>query len=395
MHAEHGLEPPSASAGAVETKRFALLLPDLAGGGAERVALAIASYLLERGHRVDLVLVQRRGELLKLVPTGARVIDLGQDRMRASIPPLIAYFRREQPDGLQAFMWPLTIVAVIAHRLARSKVRLILADHGTLSKEYARFPGSLMLRSTLRAFYPHAHARIAVSHGAAADMARVSGLPRQAFEVIPNPVMLPTTSITDPTVEALWGSCRERILSVGGLKPVKNHALLLTAFARLRQKRPAARLMILGEGDERPKLGALAKSFGIEQAVLLPGFALNPSPYLASADLFVLSSDSEASPLVLVEALNAGLRIVSTDCENGPREILEAGRFGRLAPVGDPDALAAAMDQGLAEQPRPVRQRCRAAELAAVPSLRRYEELMLGAERLTTPASLNQRLGAA
>lgn len=358
--------------------RVALLLPNLAGGGAERVALAIARDLLARGHRVDILLVEQKGELLDLVPAGARVIDLGGKRLRSVLSPLAAYFRRELPDGLQAFMWPLTIVAVLAHRLARSNSRLVLSDHGTLSKQYAGFPSSALLRSTIRFFYPLAGARVAVSHGAAADMARLSGLPPQAFEVVANPVALTKEARSDPAIERFWQGAGERILSVGNLKPVKNHALLIRAFADLRERRPGAKLVIVGEGCERPALEALVERLGLSGSVQLAGFSLDPAPFFVSADLFVLSSDSEAFGLVLVEALNAGLRIVSTDCESGPAEILDQGRFGLLAPVGDPKALARAMDAGLASEPQPERQRRRARELAGEASLRRYEELMLG-----------------
>ena len=366
------------SAPARERRRAALLLPSLAGGGAERVALAIAADLLAKGHAVDLILVERRGELLDHVPSGARVIDLGARRLRSALAPLVSYLRRERPDGLQAFMWPLTIVAVVAHRLARSKARLVLSDHGTLSKEYAGFPMSALLRLSLRGCYPLADARVAVSRGAAADMARLSGLPLETFEVLANPVLLPQEPASDASAERLWQGAAERIVSVGSLSPVKNHALLIRAFASLRERRPAARLVILGEGSERPALEQLVARLGLDGAVLLPGFVPDPAPVLASADLFALSSNSEAAPLVLVEALNAGLRIVSTNCQNGPAEMLAGGRYGLLAPVGDAEALAEAMLAGLSAEPQPERQRQRARELAGAESFARYEELMLG-----------------
>lgn len=377
MNAAAPAAMPFSSEASRRGKRMALLLPNLAGGGAERVALAIAEDLLRRGHEVDLLLVEGRGELLDLVPPGARVVDFGKERLRGAIAPLAAYLREERPHGLQAFMWPLTVVAVMAHRLARSDARLVLADHGTLSKQYPDFLRARLLRSTVRFLYPLADARVAVSRGAAGDMAALSGLPAGSFEVVTNPVQLPEPA-RDEAVEALWQGAGERLLTVGNLKAVKNHALLIRAFARLRRHRPKARLMIVGEGGERPALQALARELGVADAVLLPGFVLDPTPYFASADLFVLSSDSEASPLVLVEALNAGLRIVSTDCENGPAEILREGRFGRLVRVGDAKALARAIDRSLAEERQPERQRARAAALSGQASLRRYEELMLG-----------------
>jgi glycosyltransferase involved in cell wall biosynthesis len=109
--------------------------------------------------------------------------------------------------------------------------------------------------------------------------------------------------------------------------------------------------------------------------VILPGFAINPTAYFESADLFVLPSNHEAYPLVLIEALAAGLPIVSTD-RGGQREILGDGRFGRLVPVGNSKALAAAIARTLAEPRDPERQRTRAQELSSG-AVAQYEELLL------------------
>ena len=75
----------------------------------------------------------------------------------------------------------------------------------------------------------------------------------------------------------------------------------------------------------------------------MPGFFADPYAYLKRAALFVLASDSEALPTVLIEALALGVPAVATNCKTGPAEILQNGRYGLLVPVGDVDALAAAM----------------------------------------------------
>jgi glycosyltransferase involved in cell wall biosynthesis len=137
------------------------------------------------------------------------------------------------------------------------------------------------------------------------------------------------------------------ILGVGKLKPQKDFATLLRAFATLRAGR-AARLVILGEGEQRGELEALAQNLGIAADVALPGFVDNPFPYMARASLFVLSSRFEGLPGVLIQALACGCPAVSTDCPSGPAEILEGGRYGPLVPVGDAEGLARAMAETLA-----------------------------------------------
>ena len=132
------------------------------------------------------------------------------------------------------------------------------------------------------------------------------------------------------------------ILGVGRLTPQKDFPTLVRAFSQVRRLR-AARLVILGEGEGRAELEALADELGVKEDLALPGFQNNALSYMAHSAVFVLSSAWEGLPTVLIEALAAGTRVVSTDCPSGPREILQDGRFGALVPVGDASALARAI----------------------------------------------------
>lgn len=328
-------------------KYIAILLPNLTGGGAERVALAIAGDLIKGGHRVDLVLMEARGELLPLIPDGARVVDLESSRIIAVLPRLIRYFRNEQPDAVQAHMWPLTVVSIMAHRLARSTARLVVSGHTFLSRHMTSRTEALKLRLTTRLFYPLADARTMCSNAAADDLAELAGMERDQIEVVYNPISVPDRIAPTEEAEAAWGGGGPRIITVGNLKAVKNHALLLDAFAQLTDK--DARLMILGHGDLLPNLQQQTRQLGIAERVIFKGFVSDPWPYYASADLFVLSSDYEGFGNVLVEAMLAGLPVVSTDCPGGPNEILDGGRYGKLVPVGDAPALADAMARAVCD----------------------------------------------
>ncbi|MCZ6872143.1 MAG: glycosyltransferase, partial [bacterium] len=150
--------------------------------------------------------------------------------------------------------------------------------------------------------------------------------------------------------------CPPVLLAVGRLAKQKDFGTLLRAFARLRRSQPA-RLLILGEGPERPALETLVRELGLEQDVRLPGFVDNPYAYMARASAFVLSSLWEGLPTVLVEALFCGAPVVATDCPSGPREILRGGELGGLVPMRDPVALADSMQMALAGKiPRPTRE---------------------------------------
>jgi glycosyltransferase involved in cell wall biosynthesis len=190
---------------------------------------------------------------------------------------------------------------------------------------------------------------VAVSSGTADDLARAAKIPRERIQVIYNPVITPATDVlARQPPEHPWFAAGQPpvILGVGRLTWAKDFSTLIRAFAQVRQRRPV-RLIILGEGEERSALTALAKELGVADEVALPGFRVNALSFMANSALFVLSSASEALPTVLIEALAVGARVVSTDCPSGPREILQHGRLGSLVPVGDVAAMSAAMVDAL------------------------------------------------
>jgi glycosyltransferase involved in cell wall biosynthesis len=246
------------------------------------------------------------------------------------------------------------LIALWAARLARQATPVVVTEHDTMSRstrDQGRISRSL-LPILLRTFYPWASEVVAVSRGAADDLARASGLPRDRVQVVYNPVI--TTSILSQAQQPLdhpWFEPGQPpvILGVGRLTRQKDFPTLIRAFAEVRRRHPA-RLLILGEGVDRPALEDLIRELGLGGHAALPGFQGNAMAYMARSALFVLSSAWEGLPTVLIEALAAGTKVVSTDCPSGPREILQNGRLGALVPVGDATALASAMLAAL-EQP--------------------------------------------
>lgn len=357
--------------------RIAIVLPDLRGGGVERIRLVLAREFLERGHQVDFVLMQARGELLDEVPAECRVVDLGVARARQVVGPLRTYIRRERPDAVLAAMWPLTVIAPMT-RLWGYRGRVVVSEHCMLKLQYGAWGRAhrLALRGSLAATYRLADARVAVSSGVAEDLAALSGLARERFTVIHNPVLLGREGkVLDDPFQAWGGHRGPRLISVGSFKAQKNQALLIRAFASLARDTDAA-LVILGEGELRPELSALVRSLGLDGRVIMPGFVKDPSPWYRAADLFVLTSDNEGFGNVIVEALSCGVPVVATDCPSGPAEILENGRYGWLVPVGDADALAAAIQEALAASHDREALKRRAADFAPEIAARRYLDLL-------------------
>ena len=331
---------------------IAFFLPSLVGGGAERVVVNLMQGITERRIPVDLVLAAAEGPLLDQLPSSVRLVDLRAPRVLRSLLPLAGYLRRDRPRVLISSMGHANLVALWAGKLALGRTPIVVIEHNTLSQESQnerRLAGRIWPQ-LLRTFYPWATSVVAVSRGAADDLARTSGLPRDRIEAVYNPVITSTTTaLAGQVPDHPWFAPGQPpvVLGVGRLTRQKDFSTLLRAFAEVRRRREA-RLIILGEGEERPAIEALAHELGLAEDVALPGFRENALAYMAGSAVFALSSAWEGLPTVLIEALSAGARVVSTDCPSGPREILQEGRLGALVPVGDHAALAAAILDALA-----------------------------------------------
>ena len=333
------------------TNKVALFLPSLRGGGAERVMVNLARGFSEKGLDVDLVLAKAEGPYLSQVPPEVRVIDLHSSRVLASLPGLVRYLRREQPGALLSTLNHANIVALWAKRLAGVQTRVVVREANTesVSSVHSQSLRGRIMPFLTRCFYPWADAVIAVSQGVAEDLAKTTRLPIERIRVIYNPVVTP--ELLEKAKEPInhpWFAVGEPpvVLSVGRLTRQKDYPTLIRAFVLVHKEQPV-RLIILGEGEERPKLEALIQGLGLDGEVSLLGFVDNPYTYMAKAAVFVLSSTWEGLPNALIEAMAVGTPVVSTDCESGPREILENGKWGKLVPVGNVEALAVAILESL------------------------------------------------
>ncbi|MGF1549984.1 MAG: glycosyltransferase [Sphingomonadaceae bacterium] len=355
--------------------KIALLLSDLRAGGVERVRLLLAREFLAMGHEVEFVLRVAEGSLRGEAPAGAGLHSLDCARFRDVLPRLVGYLRARPPDALMAAMWPMTGIACAARRLSGADFRLLVSEHTDFREAPSIKPWERrLLRRFGRLVYGQADAVVAVSGGVAEGLAEVAGLDRSGLKVIHNPVRpLPRLELGPGQRKELswWLAAPHKLITIGSLKPPKAYHDLIDAVALLRRSADA-RLLILGEGPLRAQLEDRIARLGLGEAVRMPGFVPEPFPILAAADLFVMSSVREGFPNVLTEALACGVPVVSTDCRSGPREILADGRYGRLVPMRDPQALAAGIAASLEENADRDALRRRGGEFTAAGAARKY-----------------------
>jgi glycosyltransferase involved in cell wall biosynthesis len=337
-------------------QHVAFFLQQLRGGGVPRMTLNLAAELTRRGHRVTLLVAISGGARAGDVAPGVEVVALDQGAVLRRLPRiggrkwrvvlatagLAGFLRRARPDALVAADHWANFVSVLARGLARARMPLMLTQRVPLSVRAAQ---QRLIGRLARGLYPRANAIVGVSEGLAQDLREQLPAAHDRISSIYNPVVtpdFPERLRAAPTHPWLRDGGSPVLVSLGRLTAQKDYPTLLRALATLRKERDV-RLVIFGSGPDGDSLEALAGELGIAEAVDLPGYVRDTLPELAHAAAFVLSSRFEGFGNVLVEALASGCPIVSTDCPSGPSEILDGGRFGTLVPVGDADALTAAL----------------------------------------------------
>ena len=325
--------------------RVSLLLYHLETGGAESVMVQLCNGFAAHRLQVDLVVLRKEGALLARLSPQVRIVELGGRDIYRAFPALLKYLKRERPDVLLSTFELTSLLALIARLVTRVQTRIIVRIATTLGTFWRPPLKKKLERFLVSRAYPFADAIVAVSQGVADDFARYTGIHRDRVSVIYSPILTDSFSAeaAKPVGHRFFvPNGPAVVLSVGRLTKAKSYETLIRAFALLREQIPA-KLLILGEGEERPTLEALTKSLHLTSEVDMPGSVENPIAYMSKAALFVLSSSVEGLPGVLIQALACGAQIVATDCMSGPREILDGGKYGQLVPVGDVNALAAAM----------------------------------------------------
>jgi glycosyltransferase involved in cell wall biosynthesis len=362
---------------------LAFCVSDLNTGGVQHAVLRISGAMASIGCRVSVLICEPGGKLEKALspkvepvwlPISSKLyaraealradpgawrlmlrplLSRRETRTLPYLPALTAYLREYQPDTLFTAAPALNVWGYLAKRRAGVATRLVVSERTHFSAGKPRkIERKQVLAPLMGRAYAGADRVAAVSHGVARDLVANVGVARDHITVLHNPTIGPDFAerMAAP-VDHPWFQPGEPpvLLAVGRLAGQKDLPTLLAAFARAQRQRPM-RLVLLGEKNpaarvnkSKASVAEMIEAHGIGKDIELLGYDPNPIRYMARADLFILSSRFEGFPNVLLEAVASGCPVVSTDCPSGPYELLDGGRFGRLVPVGDPDAMAEAI----------------------------------------------------
>lgn len=366
--------------------KILILVSTLSRGGAERTAANISKAL---STKFPTTIMTFHG--LATYPYGGKLIDCGfpyDPDADLYQKPLRLYrksvaFRRvlsqENPDVVLSFSEGANLVAL----LNRDSRRRYVINTQTLPSRIYKGLNKFIYTPLIRRLYPRAESLIALSEGVKADLEDHFGVPGAKINVIYNPVDCEEVraAAEERVNESIFEEGVPVVLTTGRLVALKNHSLLIRAFAQAREQIPS-KLVLLGEGPMEQELHRLAANLGIEKHVRFLGWRSNPFQYMRRSSLFVLTSNYEGFGNVLVEAMACGCPVISTDCPSGPREILQDGKYGILVPLENEAKLVEAMNTALTHEALRSSlaaaglQRARDFDLPVI--AKQYEEVLLG-----------------
>jgi glycosyltransferase involved in cell wall biosynthesis len=350
-----------------------LYMPAFHGGGAENAIARLSNYWCTIGRRVTIVVNKANGPVRQRLDQRVEVVELGTVNYLGALPRLGRWLaERRVPLLVTALLGPCVAGLVAARHWSPATVVVSLVRNH-LSEEFAnrdpvrRFLLPPMLKYALR----RSDAIGCVASCVSRDVSKVAGISPAKVHTTLNPVPLPDPDSIGARPDDMP---RGRLLvAVGRLVRQKDYPTLIKALAKVPE---APDLVILGDGPMRSAIAQLAEALGLSGRVHLLGFKTNPSDYVAHADVFVLTSRFEGFPNVLAEALALGRTVVATDAPGGTAEILQNGAFGYLAPVGDVDAVARAIQRALEQPVAQTEARSRAAEFRVENVAGLYESLL-------------------
>lgn len=309
-------------------------------GGAEQVFLSVGKLFKEK-YDIDVIFVldDSSGEnTLTASRLGFQVISLDVKRTLFSIKPFSNLINNLKPDVIISAYTDTNAACLLSGFISLRKIPIIVSEHASLNEHWQDKSKlkKILLRFYVCWIYKLANKVLCVSNGLKNQVDNLLHQPKKT-ETIYNPVRFKSVGFIDKKINGVI-----ELIAVGRIAKQKDYSTLINAVFEIKKSRPV-HLNIVGgcfDKSEYEKICSLIKLLELDNNVTLVGYTNNVEEYYKQADIFVMSSAWEGFGNVIVEAMAFGLPVVSTDCNYGPSEILENGRFGRLVKVADYIALA-------------------------------------------------------
>lgn len=315
-------------------KKILIFLPNLQFGGGEKISFDLAKEFKKNNVEVIFALQQLEGEFIEEVKNIFEIKTFSSSYL-VCLFKLFFHLLSNRYDVLISNYFPLNVISCFAGFI--SFTRVVAIEHSPPSLTPFINLNKYKFFSFL--FYNLSYKIICVSNGVKKDIIDNCFINKKKILTIYNPI--PDHGYRVKKND----NSKFKIITVGRLKHQKNHFLLIEAINLLKENiKNSIQLEIIGDGELKKDLYDCIKNFKLDRQIKLIGFKENPMKYVAQSSLFVLSSDYEGLPTVLIEALYTGIDIISTNCPYGPSEILSNYPNSTLVPVNDTRAMSRAIE---------------------------------------------------
>lgn len=328
-------------------KKILIFIPNLQGGGAEKVAVNLSNVLAQHKNDVYLMFLRRNRLNVDQLNKNIHLINLNKKRLFFAIFSIINFLLKNKNDlNVVSFLnAPNLIFCLIKFLFKLKNLNLTITIHNSVSDSYinSNLKGKIIL-ILLKYFNNFANKIICVSNFVKKDLINNWKYKNKNIFTIYNPAInkkqiSKLSKKKNLFLETYKSKNFKIILSVGRLTKQKNYNLLINAFHEVTKKIDKIILIILGTGEQQKNLSELVRIKKLKKKIIFLGFQNNPYNFIKNSDLVVLSSDWEGLPTILIESLYLKKKIVSTNCNGGCSEILKNGKYGYLTPVNDTKSL--------------------------------------------------------
>ena len=316
------------------------VIHELTMGGAERMMVNILNHFASNKDEVHLIIFKNIGTLKSLLDTSIIVHDLGGVSVKKGIPKCLKEIHKIEPNTVFSGIGHLNIALapfIPIMKLLLPKTRWISRETNVVSLQNQEEKHPKFFDYLYRKIYKNFDVIIAQSQDMKKDLELNYPLTASKIILINNPIDIEKVKkFGEEPIQRKRDKGVVSLVSVGTLRNKKRHDILLKVFSLLSENYI---LTIVGSGAEEHKLKSLSEELNISNRVYFEGHKTNPYPYMKEADLFILTSEHEGFPNVLLESNALGTPVIAFACPGGITEIIEEGINGFSVDNGDIDAM--------------------------------------------------------
>jgi len=323
-------------------KKISFLIPAITNGGSERIFLEIGNFLANNNKKEYSVEFFFNGSINSqnyLLHQQIKTFSHYNISYKKYFFQLIKYFNFSRPSIVFTSLYTIGFIALFARMFSFHKPKIVLGAHNALSYKI-KYPDNTkdkyFLKYLSKFFINKADLIVSVSNGVGNELIEKYNLKKNKVINIYGPTLNKhkLDQYLRQKVHHKFFNCKSHkvIICVGRLSPQKGYDVIIKSFYYF-QKIYKSKLIIIGEGSEEKKLKELCRSLNLLEHVDFIGSQSNPYKYIVRSDMYVAASRWEGLSLSIIDSLYSGTNVVASDCQYGPSEILENGRYGILTKV--------------------------------------------------------------